>query len=120
MERQASLLRLPGGSGAAIAINNSGAVVGKTGGGATLWEDGAMIDLTSMLDLTGSGWILFIASDINNRGQITGIGSNTSGQTRGFLLTPNPVPIPGALPLLLSALGFLGFFGWRRKRLAAA
>ena len=31
-----------------------------------------------------------------------------------------PVPIPAALPLLMSALGFFGFLGWRRKRLAAA
>ena len=28
-------------------------------------------------------------------------------------------PIPAALPLLMSALGGLGFVGWRRKRLAA-
>ena len=27
-----------------------------------------------------------------------------------------PVPIPAALPLLLSALGFFGFMGWRRKK----
>jgi len=27
---------------------------------------------------------------------------------------------PAALPLLMSALGVFGFFGWRRKRLAAA
>jgi len=33
---------------------------------------------------------------------------------------PAPVPIPAALPLLLSALGFFGFMGWRRKRTAAA
>jgi hypothetical protein len=30
------------------------------------------------------------------------------------------VPIPEALPLLLSALGFFGFMGWRRKRMTAA
>ncbi len=30
------------------------------------------------------------------------------------------VPLPAALPLLASALGVFGFFGWRRKRLAAA
>jgi len=30
------------------------------------------------------------------------------------------VPIPAALPLLMSALGMFGFFGWRRKRKIAA
>ena len=34
-------------------------------------------------------------------------------------ISPSPVPLPAALPLLASALGFFGFFGWRRKRLAA-
>jgi hypothetical protein len=29
-------------------------------------------------------------------------------------------PIPAALPLLISALGGLGFFGWRRRKSAAA
>jgi hypothetical protein len=30
------------------------------------------------------------------------------------------VPLPAALPLLMSAVGFFGFFGWRRKRMAIA
>ena len=30
---------------------------------------------------------------------------------------PSVVPIPAALPLFGSALGFLGFVGWRKKRL---
>ena len=37
-----------------------------------------------------------------------------------FAPLPAPVPIPAALPLLMSALGFFGFMGWRCKRLAAA
>lgn len=38
----------------------------------------------------------------------------------GVFLTEavNPVPIPAALPLLLTALGGLGFVGWRQKRKA--
>lgn len=35
-------------------------------------------------------------------------------------LLPSAVPLPAALPLLMSALGFFGFLGWRRKRMAAA
>ena len=35
------------------------------------------------------------------------------GEIRGQL---NPIPIPGALPLFASALGFAGWYGWRRKR----
>jgi hypothetical protein len=31
----------------------------------------------------------------------------------------NPVPIPAALPLMLTALAGFGFLGWRRKKLAA-
>ena len=34
--------------------------------------------------------------------------------------TVSAVPLPAALPLLMSALGVFGFFGWRRKRMAAA
>jgi len=41
-------------------------------------------------------------------------GSFTVGPTP----TPATTPIPAALPLLVSALGGLGFVGWRRKRAA--
>ena len=43
-------------------------------------------------------------------------GSFTVGPTP----IPTTTPIPAALPLLVSALGGLGFAGWRRKRAAAA
>ncbi len=33
---------------------------------------------------------------------------------------PPPVPLPAALPLLLSAFGGLGFFGWRRRAVKTA
>jgi hypothetical protein len=32
----------------------------------------------------------------------------------------NATPLPGALPLFASGLGAMGFFGWRKKRKAAA
>ena len=37
-----------------------------------------------------------------------------------FSPTPNPVPLPGALPLFATGLGALGLLGWRRKRKASA
>lgn len=37
-----------------------------------------------------------------------------------FVVEGNVVPIPAALPLLMSALGFFGFMGWRRKKAALA
>jgi hypothetical protein len=34
------------------------------------------------------------------------------------LTAPNPVPLPGALPLFATGLGALGILGWRRKKKA--
>jgi hypothetical protein len=55
-------------------------------------------------------------------------GFNIPISSLGFLsgtlnfgsLTVTTTPIPAALPLLVSALGGLGFVGWRRKQTAAA
>jgi hypothetical protein len=41
-----------------------------------------------------------------------------SGLTNPYGLTLEPVPIPGALPLFLSAIAGLGLMGWRRKQAA--
>jgi hypothetical protein len=43
-----------------------------------------------------------------------------SGSLNFGSLTVTTTPIPAALPLLVSALGGLGFVGWRRKQTAAA
>ena len=52
---------------------------------------------------------------------------STSGPTdfrfEGAWLTefsPNPTPLPAALPLFATGLGALGLLGWRRKKKAAA
>lgn len=61
-----------------------------------------------------------------NRKDVAGQNDYWSGYARGsfsVLAVPpdvNPVPVPAALPLLLSALGLLGFIGWRKRRTASS
>jgi hypothetical protein len=47
-----------------------------------------MIDLNSLLDSSGTGWILMQATAINNKGQIVGFGIDPLGHMGAFLLTP--------------------------------
>ncbi|NUN98852.1 MAG: hypothetical protein HUU16_22085, partial [Candidatus Omnitrophica bacterium] len=53
---------------------------------AVLWKDGELYDLTKQL-VDGKGWILLVAKDINNKGQIVGEGT-FQGKYRAFLLDP--------------------------------
>lgn len=102
-------------SSEALAVNDAGQVVGWSGtpsnaiapstgptgptaGSATrafIWEEGTMYDLNLLIP-AGSGWILHVASDINEQGQIVGWGTRLSAtaaaprQVRAFLLTPMP------------------------------
>ncbi len=87
---------LGGGTSFAGAINNHGAVVGifwllNGDPRAFRWTKAqGMIDLNILLPRR-SGWVLQSASDINDKGQITGIGLH-NGATRAYRLTPEPVP----------------------------
>ncbi len=86
--------------GEGLAINNSRQIVGRSGGRAFLWEDGAYIDLTSLLP-DGSPWdVLLEASDINEMGVIAGFGL-MNGETRAFTLV---IPAPTATSILASVL----------------
>jgi probable HAF family extracellular repeat protein len=112
---------LGSGSADVSGMNNAGQLVGSMGMGgsslhAILWQDGAIIDLNSLVE--GTGWTLLCATDINDKGQIVGYGTNGSGYS-AFLLTPDatPTPIPATLPLFGSALAALGVF--RRRFLRA-
>jgi probable HAF family extracellular repeat protein len=97
-------------SSAALGINNCGQIVGVAsptiadvfdGNFAVLWDGDRVLDLNSRIP-PGSGWQLYRAADINDRGEIVGVG-NHNGQIRAFLLTPSGRSIegfdPGEMPL---------------------
>lgn len=98
-------------------INNLGQVVGTANNGvgdsrAFLYSEGIMMDLNTLI--LDSGWQLDQAYDINDVGQIIGIGSHnnvpspfllTPGEgPSGFPLEATPVPEPSAVLLLASTL----------------
>ncbi|MFT3859624.1 MAG: PEP-CTERM sorting domain-containing protein [Aquabacterium sp.] len=107
-----------------MAINAHGVIVGDVSLDAAdptyssqlavLWtSDLSMRTLDSLID-PASGWQLRVAHDINDKGWIVGVGLNPAGQTHAFLLTPVPVPEPGAM--LLAALGVGTLLAVRRQK----
>jgi probable HAF family extracellular repeat protein len=83
-----------GHSSFATALNNVGQVVGasdaKQSEGldhAFVWSAAKGMEDLNLLIPAGSGWTLWQANGINDRGQITGKGT-INGETHGFLLTP--------------------------------
>jgi probable HAF family extracellular repeat protein len=75
----------------AFSINNLGQVVGSSNAPsngsprAFIWYNGRMVDLNQLIP-QNSGWVLTSANDINDFGQIVGIGF-LNGQLSVFLLT---------------------------------
>jgi probable HAF family extracellular repeat protein len=72
-------------------INAAGSVVGQARTAqrvthAFQFQQGKMQDLNDLLP-ANSGWVLVMARDINDHGQITGEG-RIGGRRRAFLLTP--------------------------------
>lgn len=94
-----------GGRGSeALAINDSGVAVGQAYGSDNLQHAiiydpvNGIRELNSLIP-PGSGWDLIVANDINNMGQITGIGK-FNGLTRGFILSPPDTSITIVSPEL--------------------
>lgn len=85
---------LPGTTGGTTyAINNAGAIVGELNRNPVIWQKGATGYQASFVlpNVTNrSGWSGLILTDINDSGQITGVGT-FFGQSRGFVLTPQAV-----------------------------
>jgi len=95
------------------AINNNNQIVGdSTSGQAALWQDGNIFNLNNLID--DGNWSLLRASDINDTGEIVGVGINPNGVRTTFLLKPIPEPST----LLLLASGLAGLAAWRRKKAA--
>jgi probable HAF family extracellular repeat protein len=72
-------------------------------------EKGIMTDLNSLIP-SNRGWELSSAFDINDRGQIVGVGL-FEGENRAYLLTPVAEPST----MLLLGSGLIGLVGLRRK-----
>ncbi len=107
-------LALSDSSSRALGINESGTIVGESvGTGAFIYDStmGGLMDLTSLLHPSHSGWTILAAEDINNMGQIIGIG-RFNGMDHAVVLTPVPEPSTIALGMGLSLL----LYGTLRNR----
>ncbi|HZZ44701.1 MAG TPA: hypothetical protein VFE58_17325 [Tepidisphaeraceae bacterium] len=110
-------LPLVGDQASAVAINDEGEIVGYSGNGdadarAILWQGGSVYDLNTLLP-ENSGWILQYAMDINNLGEIAGVGMY-EGQEQSFLLAPTSIAITPE-PAFCGVF-VLGAFGLRPLR----
>jgi probable HAF family extracellular repeat protein len=78
----------------AVGINDPGVIVGTSldsnfNPRAFVWADGKMTDLNAMLTSNPGKIYLLLASSVNARGEIVGLGVTSDGNLHGFLATPN-------------------------------
>ena len=100
---------LGGANGAAYALNNSNEVVGwsQIASGAQhafLYANGAMTDLNSLIPVS-SGIVLTSAVGIDAAGEIVAYGTDSSGQSHEYFLTPSEAPVPERASLAI--MGFM-------------
>jgi hypothetical protein len=76
-------------------------------------------ELTSLAGLptTSAGLVSFLGGGL---GQASGTFGREAGNYINFDIDLVTTPIPATLPLFASALGGLGFFGWKRRKSPAA
>lgn len=101
-------------SSTALGINQAGTIVGiSVGSGAFVTDSpSTIVSLTSLLAPSFSGWEILTATDINNAGQIIGVG-RYGGQDHAVILNLI-VPEPNTLSLLFAALGTMALFAQRK------
>lgn len=80
-------------------INGEGQIVGSANNMAYIWDNGQLAYLQDLIS-GESGWELNQATDINNKGEIIGVGI-LNGNTHAFLLTPQVIPEPVSAILAL-------------------
>ncbi len=121
--RDISLGSLGGTNGVANALNNANQVVGwsQISSGARhafLYSNGAMQDLNAMIP-TSANITPDDAVGIDGSGRIVAYGTDSSGQTDEFLLTPleAPVPEPSTLAIFGLVIAALAAQGIRSRRL---
>lgn len=89
--------------GGALAINNSGIVVGTDLDGGFLWKNGVgKVQLDALVGLSADSHIV-TASDINDQGQIVGTLIKADGSYVGYVLNPLGVGLAPMNPILQSS-----------------
>ncbi|HVT74365.1 MAG TPA: hypothetical protein VHD61_14610 [Lacunisphaera sp.] len=111
---------LGGTSSYAYGVNAAGTIVGSSVEN-TFYQthafvySGSMVDLNSLVDLSGSGLLyLQTARSINDAGWIAGEAVTTSYKTAAYLLIPTAIPEPAACAACVGLLALAGAM-WRRR-----